>query len=143
MPITVNLQRWTPTHAIFLLTHYQFMGDAEMAEFMNQRFPRPASPWTRKQLERKRQRMGLVHTREQLQAIRHRNNQRQRYNTKPARQAYQQEAAQVTDKYIMSSCLGEPKSRHAWLKQNHGLLIELTRRSIIRKRAERINYAVQ
>jgi len=143
MPFTVELNKWTKAQISFLVSHYAHMGDVEMSEQMNQRFPRKFTPWTRKRIAKKRVRMELFRTPEQLMAIRQRNNRQQRYNTEPARQTYKLERDQVTDNYILSICFRHPKSKHAKIKQEHGLLIELTRRSIIRKRAERILYAVQ
>ena len=143
MPYTVVEMKWTKSQEIFLLTHYQIMGDVEISELLNIRFPRQLLPWTRKHVAKKRMRMELLRTPEQLIAIRQRNNGQKRYSTEAARQKYQQERDQVTVKYVMSSCLRFPKDRHPKLLQEHGLLIELTRNAIIKKRAERINYAVQ
>lgn len=148
MPYTVVEMKWTMNQEIFLLTHYQIMGDVEISELLNIRFPRQSLPgrptaWTRKHVAKKRMRMELLRTPEQLIAIRQRNNGQQRYSTEAARQKYQQERDQVTVKYVMSSCLRFPKDRHPKLLEEHGLLIELTRNAIIKKRAERINYAVQ
>jgi len=143
MPHTVVEMKWTKSQEIFLLMHYQIMGDVEISELLNIRFPRQLLPWTRKHVAKKRMRMELLRTPEQLIAIRQRNNGQQRYSTEAARQKYQQERDQVTVKYVMSSCLRFPKDRHPKLLKEHGLLIELTRNAIIKKRAERINYAVQ
>lgn len=143
MSITVEAFKWSRSQEIFLLTHYQFMGDVEISELMNIRFPRPLLPWTRKHVAKKRARMELYRTPGQLLAIRARNTSQGRYNTEPARDAYKKECDQVTDKYIISNCLRHPIAKHEKIRKDHGLLIELTRRSIIQKRAERINYAVQ
>lgn len=151
MSITVETFKWSRSQEIFLLTHYQFMGDVEISELMNIRFPRHVTlsgvegcfPWTRKHVAKKRARMELYRTPGQLLAIRARNTSQGRYNTEPARDAYKKERDQVTDKYIISNCLRHPIAKHEKIRKDHGLLIELTRRSIIQKRAERINYAVQ
>jgi hypothetical protein len=142
MPPTVD-GRWTKSQVIFLLTHYQIMGDVEISELMNVRFPRASLPWTRKHIAKKRSRLELYRTGDQLTAIRQRNNQQQRYSTEAARQKYQQERNQVTPCYVMSQCLRFRKHRHPEIIQKHGLLVELTRNAIIKKRAERNNYAVQ
>lgn len=161
MCITVDCPKWTQSQAIFLLTHYQIMGDVEIAELLNRRFPRESLPWTRKHVAKKRARMELYRTPEQLVAIRARNTRQGRYNTEPARRAYKQERDQVTDKYIISNCLRHPIAKHDQIRKDHRLLIELIRRSIIQKRAikqaelpllggegqgevnKRIDYAVQ
>lgn len=143
MPYTVDEMRWTKSQEIFLLTRYKSMGDVEISELMNTRFPRKSLPWTRKHVAKKRMRMDLLRTPEQLLTIRERNNFQQRYSTKAARQKFQQERDQVTPKYVMSNCLRFPKDRHPKLLKDHGMLIELKRQEIIKKRADRILYAVQ
>lgn len=144
MPHTVDGNKWSKSQEIFLLTHYQIMGDVEISELLNSRFPRKSLPWTRKHVAKKRMRMELFRTTDQLTEIRERNNRQKRYKTEAARQTYQLERDQVTVKYVMSNCLRFPKHRHQILLRDHGLLIELTRNAIIKKRAERSNnYAVQ
>ena len=143
IPISVKEKKWTKSQEVFLLTHYQIMGDVEISEVLNVRFSRKILPWTRKHVAKKRMRMDLLRTPDQLIAIRLRNNNQQRYSTEAARQKYQQERDQVTVKYVISNCLRFPKSSHPKLLKEHGLLIELKRQEIIRKRADRILYAVQ
>jgi len=143
IPCTVQKKKWTKSQEVFLLTHYRIMGDVEISEVLNVRFPRKHLPWTRKHVAKKRMRMDLLRTTNQLTAIRLRNNSQQRYSTEAARQKYQQERDQVTVKYVMSNCLRFTKTSHQKLLKEHGLLIELKRQEIIRKRADRILYAVQ
>jgi hypothetical protein len=68
-PCTVNGIRWSKPEIAFLISHYTFMGDVEMCEKMNQHFPRE-QPWTRKCIAKKRVRMELFRTPDQLLAIR-------------------------------------------------------------------------
>lgn len=63
-----ELQPWTAEQVAFLIAHYQVAGDVDLAEMLQQRWPRDKA-WTKKNVNKKRQLMGLHRTPEQISAI--------------------------------------------------------------------------
>lgn len=134
--------KWTERETAFLVTHYSYMGDVEISELMNKQFPRPYLPWTRKHVAKKRMRLDLLRTSSQLTAIRERNVNQNRYNTEPARLAFKPQRDHVSVDYVLACCMRISKPNRCRLANDHKALIEFTRQEIIRKRADRITYAV-
>lgn len=66
------LEYFTKQQIVFLSTHYMTIGDSEMAEIFQRKWPKQ-KPWNKKHIEKKRNYLGYHRTREQIKSIHTRN----------------------------------------------------------------------
>lgn len=129
-----RVYRWTAAQTAYLTRHYPTMGDVEIAENLNRRWPRSTRPWTRKHVCKKRGLIGLERTAEQLATIRGRNAIQGRYNLDMARKVYLDKVERLDDDYILSNCLRISKPNRPAILKEHPRLIQNVRDDIYRKR---------
>jgi hypothetical protein len=70
----MELEYWTKAQVNYLLAHYKQIGDKEIAQIFNAKWPKKKG-WTLKHIEKKRKYLKLKRTKAQLKRIRERNRQ--------------------------------------------------------------------
>lgn len=68
----MELEYWTARQINFLKANYKEIGDKELAELFNSKWPK-AKGWTHKHIEKKRKYLGLKRTKTQIKNIHQRN----------------------------------------------------------------------
>lgn len=68
----MELEYWTKKQINFLKKNYKTIGDTEMAELFNKKFPKKKN-WTLKHVEKKRNYLHLHRTKKEIEAIKQRN----------------------------------------------------------------------
>lgn len=136
-----RVYRWTAAQTAYLTRKYPTMGDVEIAENLNKRWPRSTRPWTRKHVCKKRGLIGFERTAEQLAGIRKRNANQGRYNLEMAQKVFQDKMERLDDDYILSNCLRISKPNRQAILNEHPRLIQNVRDSISRKRMQKANAA--
>jgi hypothetical protein len=63
-----NHHHWTLDEHSYLLENYRFKGDTEIADLMNQQFPKPYR-WTKKHISKRRYHFGLKRSKQELSKI--------------------------------------------------------------------------
>lgn len=132
-----RVYRWTQAQTAYLVKQYPIMGDVEIAENLNRRWPRSTRPWTRKHVGKKRGLMGFDRTTEQLAGIRERNASQGRYNLDSAHQVFLDKMERLDDDYILSNCLRISKPNRPAVLKDHPRLIQNVRDDIYRRRIQK------
>ena len=78
----MRLEYWTPEQVDFLKKNYKGIGDSELSDIFNDRFPK-AKGWSKKHMEKKRRYLGLKRTREHIDNIHQRNLDAGKLNISP------------------------------------------------------------
>ena len=68
----MKMEYWTEEQIYFLRTHYKTMGDVEMAEIFNEKFPR-GKVWKKFHIDKKRGYLDLQRTREEYGSLQTKN----------------------------------------------------------------------
>lgn len=68
----MRLEYWTNEQVEFLKLHYDYIGDTELAQLFETRWPKDKG-WSKKHIEKKRRYLGLKRTKNQIDDIRKRN----------------------------------------------------------------------
>jgi hypothetical protein len=63
---------WTEEQSVYLIQHFQTIGDVELAEIFNEKFPK-SYPWTQRQMNKRRVYLKLNRTRVEIRGIMVRN----------------------------------------------------------------------
>lgn len=78
----MELEYWTPEQVRFLKSHYRKIGDVELAEVFEEKWPKNKK-WTLKHIDKKRKYLGLKRTPRQVQKIFERNKKMGRFKFCP------------------------------------------------------------
>jgi len=68
----MEMEYWTEPMVEFLIKNFRTIGDVEMTEIFQEKFPKQ-KPWTKKHIEKKRRYLKLDRTKKELEAIQQRN----------------------------------------------------------------------
>lgn len=79
-----NWAKWQPEWTEYLVRNYHYVGDVELAEIFNMKFPKP-HPWTNKHFEKRRGYLGLKRSKEEIKAIHYRNVENGRFAECPVK----------------------------------------------------------
>lgn len=119
----IEMEYWTDEQLIFLHANYRTMGDVEIAENLQQLFPKK-KPWTKQHICKKRKYLELRRTKEQIDAIRTR-------NSSEGGNAYtinrNSSSINMHDSWIAGRLGWRNKKLADHIKKNHPELIELKR----------------
>lgn len=133
-----RVYRWTKAQTDYLRKQYPAMGDVEIAENLNRRWPRSTRPWTKKHVCKKRGLMGFERSADHLACIRKRNAVQGRYNLEMAQKVFQDKMVRLDDDYILSNCLRISKPNRQAILNEHPRLIQNVRDAISRKRMQKV-----
>jgi len=64
----IEMEYWTDEQILFLKEHYKKMGDVEIAEIFEKRWPKN-KPWRKQHINKKRKYLKLLRTAEEIKAI--------------------------------------------------------------------------
>jgi hypothetical protein len=107
----INLEYWTNEQIEFLKDNFESIGDTEIAEIFQQKFPK-SKPWTRKHIDKKRNYLNLHRTPEQIALIKKRNIDAGMYIN----------IDRLSDNYIAYRCSKKDKELRKELLKNKELL---------------------
>jgi hypothetical protein len=107
----INLDYWTNEQIDFLKDNFENIGDTEIAEIFQQKFPK-SKVWTRKHIDKKRNYLNLHRTPEQIALIKKRNIDAGMYIN----------IDRLSDNYIAYRCSKKDKELRKELLKNKELL---------------------
>lgn len=126
----MEMEYWTEEQTQFLMDNYKAIGDVELAEIFNKKWPKKKD-WTNKHIDKKRNYLGLARTKEEIKAIW----QRHVAAGKFATIANYSASVNLTDNWVAFTLAG--KNRYKELKDEllkRPDLLELHRQTILLKR---------